>query len=218
MKNKISISILFAVLLFQSPVSAQWVLQNVGTTNDVNCVDYFSSTEIWLGANDGLIKSTNGGGSWNTYPLIDNLGNQILGSYLLDIHVFSSTTAVATGVMFAGNNECILRTTNGGLNWTIVNNYNGGPLLRYLNDIHFPTATTGFAVGTNGRILKSTNAGANWSSQASGTTVELKSVFFTSALNGFAVGSNLILKTVNGGSNWTQTSFAGSGFNSVFFC
>ena len=124
---------------------------------------------------------------------------------------------MATGFLYLGNNECILRTTNGGLNWTIVSNYNGGPLPRNLNDIYFPTASIGFAVGSNGRILKSTNGGSTWSALTSGTTVEMKSVFFTSATTGFAVGDDRILKTTNGGTSWSQTSYSGSSFNSVVF-
>ena len=50
--------------------------------------------------------------------------------------------------------------------------------------------------------------GGNWTSQTSGTLSFLYSIQMLDANTGFAVGSGgTILKTTNGGSNWTsQTS------------
>jgi photosystem II stability/assembly factor-like uncharacterized protein len=51
--------------------------------------------------------------------------------------------------------------------------------------------------------LKTIDAGANWSFLTSGTTIDLKSVYFTDANTGYAVGeSGLILKTIDAGANW----------------
>ena len=51
---------------------------------------------------------------------------------------------------------------------------------------------------------------AQWIAQISGTTNTLYSVYFTAADIGYAVGGiydqghGIILKTINGGKNWTQ--------------
>ena len=59
---------------------------------------------------------------------------------------------------------------------------------------------TGYVVGWNGTILVTTDGGTNWTSEVSGTSHCLNSVFFTDALTGYDVGdSGIILKTTNGG-------------------
>ena len=55
-----------------------------------------------------------------------------------------------------------------------------------------------------GTILKTTDAGTTWTTQTSGTTQDLMSVYFTDANNGTVVGYlGTILRTTNGGANWT---------------
>jgi hypothetical protein len=74
-------------------------------------------------------------------------------------------------------------------------------------------------VGSGGIILKTTNGGTTWTTQNSGTTTYLNSVYFTSPTDGYAVGgANTILKTTNGGTTWTtQTSGTLGYLNSVYF-
>ncbi|MBL0330844.1 MAG: T9SS type A sorting domain-containing protein [Bacteroidetes bacterium] len=209
----------FCSFLFGTSVSlfAQWNPLSVGSTQELYGIQYNSPPLIYVTGVDGLIKSTDNGSTWNTFPLLDVGGSPILASILYDVHFFDAFTGVATGLMVSGNNEVILRTTNGGVNWSTVSLYGGGAWPRNLNDINFPSATNGFAVGTNGRILRTFNAGATWSSSPSGTTQALTSVCFTSTSTGFAVGNNIILKTINGGTSWTQTSIASTSFKSVYF-
>ena len=67
--------------------------------------------------------------------------------------------------------------------------------------------------------LSSVFAFSQWTSQTSGTTEYLQSVYFTDADTGYTVGSNgTILKTSNGGTNWTaQTSGTTNFLSSVYF-
>jgi photosystem II stability/assembly factor-like uncharacterized protein len=78
--------------------------------------------------------------------------------------------------------------------------------------VSFPTASTGWAVGTDGTIIQSMDGGSTWlAPQTSGTTLELWDVDFIDANNGWAVGDNgTILHTPDGGATpWTsQTSNA----------
>ena len=67
--------------------------------------------------------------------------------------------------------------------------------------------------------LSSVFAFSQWTSQTSGTTDYLLSVYFTDADTGYAVGDNgTILKTSNGGTNWTaETSGTTNDLTSVYF-
>lgn len=202
-------------LLSSSYLFSQWTTVNVGTSDDLSAIEFKGST-IFLGGHN-FVKSIDGGANWNVYPLLDDLDFPIFSSELYDIHFFDQNTGVATGFIVTANSEVILRTTNGGLNWSFVNVNNGGNWPRLLNDIDFPTSSIGFAVGTNGRLLKSVNAGQTWSSLASGTTKELFAVHFMSASTGIVVGDGLILKTTNGGNSWTTVNYPGVTFSDIHF-
>jgi hypothetical protein len=114
-----------------------------------------------------------------------------------------------------GDNGTILKTTNGGTNWTLQPSWATDGLY----SVHFPDSSTGWAVGDNGTILKTTNGGSFWATQQSGTVSSLYSVYFTNNSTGWAVGGNgTILKTTNDGTNWTtQTSGTNNNLFSVHF-
>jgi len=77
----------------------------------------------------------------------------------------------------------------------------------------------GWAVGSLGNVMHTTNGGTTWSSQTSGTSSYLSSVFFTDASNGWVVGSGgTVIHTTNGGSSWNlQTSGTSNWLYGVFF-
>lgn len=62
-------------------------------------------------------------------------------------------------------------------------------------------------------------AQSQWTTQSSGITSSLNSIFFIDASNGFTAGDGgKILKTTNGGTNWTNsTSGTTAQLNSIFF-
>ncbi len=124
----------------------------------------------------------------------------------------SGTDATFRSVYFVDENKgvitsyygTVLRSTNGGTDWTIRATGNTNSLY----STSFGDAVSGTAVGGGGTILRTTDAGETWSKQTSGVTDYLYGVSFADADNGTAVGaSGVILHTTNGGSTWTkQTS------------
>lgn len=91
---------------------------------------------------------------------------------------------------------------------------------RYLNDVFFVNADTGWVVGDYGTILKTTDSGEHWNIQTSNTTANLISVFFTNLNKGWLVGENsTILYTNNCGENWNSQSvdMANASLKDVFF-
>ncbi|MBL7129614.1 MAG: T9SS type A sorting domain-containing protein, partial [Ignavibacteria bacterium] len=124
----------------------------------------------------------------------------------------SGTTTTLHGVSFTdanngtvvGDGGTILRTTNGGANWT--SQISG--TTRELWGVSFTDINTGTVVGGLGEILRTINGGTNWTLQSSGTTNLLQGVCFTDLNNGTAIGSfGEILRTTNGGGTFVnQTS------------
>jgi photosystem II stability/assembly factor-like uncharacterized protein len=131
-------------------------------------------------------------------------------------------TDLNTGYI-VGQSGTIVKTTNGGLNWT----EQASPTSNNLFSVCFTDANTGYAVGQSGTIIKTTNAGVDWSLQTSGTTDHyLLSVNFPTSNKGFTCGFGwlygqwqyIILKTLNGGNNWTVIYGGGYyRFYSVYF-
>ena len=93
-----------------------------------------------------------------------------------------------------GYHRTIIKTTDGGINWTVQSSESPA---YDLHSVHFLDANTGYAVGRE-TILKTTDGGINWIIQTSVTPYCLYSVYFTDAYTGYAVGENgTILKTTN---------------------
>ena len=96
------------------------------------------------------------------------------------------------GVCFSDENNgtavgwkgTIIRTTNGGTNWTSQSS----GTLEWLLGVSFTDANNGWAVGDHGVILRTTNGGTSWTSQTSGTSNGLSGVSFTDINNGTVVG------------------------------
>ena len=113
-----------------------------------------------------------------------------------------------------GRGGTVLKTTNGGNNWTIQSNETGYTL----HSVSFANENNGCAVGIGeiwndslrtstafGVILSTANGGTTWTKQTFGPFAMLSGVSFTDANNGWAVGvewdslsRGFILHTTNG--------------------
>lgn len=106
-----------------------------------------------------------------------------------------------------GDNGTIIKTTNGGGNWTTQTSN----VTHNLTDVDFIDANTGWVTsdfnGTNAVILKTIDGGTTWTTQTTHTTA----IYTIAALdaNYVAVGStavNSFGKTTNGGATWSFIS------------
>ena len=138
------------------------------------------------------------------------LQENVTSSWLYAVHFADNYTGCAVG-----SGGTIVRTTNGGTNWSsqIVGEENNFSGVRFINTM------TGWIVGFAGTLLKTTNSGENWTYQNSGTTLYLRAIFFINSQTGWIVGdAGTVLKTTNSGDNWILQSVASANnFNSVFF-
>lgn len=115
----------------------------------------------------------------------------------------------------------IVKTTNGGGNWTSQVTGTKSALW----SLYFVNANIGYAVGNYDSsincaiILKTINGGSSWTKQVSGTSYNIYSVFFLNADTGYFAGDGgVIFKTINGGLNWTkQISGTIKTLRSVYF-
>ncbi|MBL7935665.1 MAG: PKD domain-containing protein [Bacteroidia bacterium] len=106
----------------------------------------------------------------------------------------------ATGIMSMADGNCLLSTDSGKV-WSPLPTGNTEPLT---GTCIMPGKW--FVTGVNGTILLSTDNGANWNPFTTGTTETFNGSGFSSATNGFAVGTNGTIYKYDGSSWSPETS------------
>ncbi len=231
---KTFLKILFFFLLVTQISFSQWYWHNplaFGTSlNDVCFVE--ENIGVAVGDLGTILRTSDGGDNW----IVQSSGtiSTLNGVYFTDVN---TGTAVGFDLVADTNSNpfvgIILRTTDGGNNWT--KQTNGANCM--LNDVHFIDVNNGTIVGGSdglsggpGTILRTTDGGENWVIQLSDTTaIAFNGVYFTDVNTGTAVGcghwnaalqryESKILRTTNGGINWiSQNSGVTGQLHSVCF-
>ena len=186
-------------------INAQtWNNAGLSSAKVVNAVSFSpqNTNILYAGAFGwGIYKSTDGGSSWT------NLRNGLASTYV------RSVIAVSTDTVFAGTNDGIFKTYNGGLNWSLSLS-----TLNSIRDIVCDTKTNYlYAVTYGSGMYKSTNRGISWSSIVVTDNVSAKTMTHLRSVAVFGrdslyVGGSIsdvstggaLFKSTNGGTNWVQ--------------
>jgi photosystem II stability/assembly factor-like uncharacterized protein len=130
--------------------SGQWMQQNSGTYQTLRGFHFFdSNTGIVYGNNGIILRTTNSGVNWVSYP-----------TGITDDFTFMNFVDNNTGYITGYNN--ILKTTNRGINWTIIN-FGASTGFR---SIAFFDINTGYLFGQQcDNTYRTTNGGTNWTQQ-----------------------------------------------------
>ncbi|GEC79365.1 T9SS type A sorting domain-containing protein [Flavobacterium aquatile] len=159
----------------------------------------------------GVLKTTNGGATWNTTGLTFTGTNKLAGDILMN--------PSNSNMLWAATTDGIYRTLNGGTTWTLeqAGNFSQGRIRLKPGD-----PNTVYAVSTN-RFYKSTNAGDTFSSLATGlpfssgrmlmdvTAADSNYIYILSTTTSGAMQG--VYRSTNGGTNWTLTSGTNDTFN-----
>lgn len=162
-------------------------LNNLGSTvttpfpahQDIHFTRETGSLEAWAVTRGGTIVRRN----TNSPTGFDEQTSGV-SAHLNAIQMMRSNNAWIGWV--AGNNGTILKTVNGGTQWS---QQTSGATAN-LRDVHFVNTDQGWVVGDGGLILATNNGGASWMPEASGVSEDLFGVFFLNPGLGFAVGAN----------------------------
>lgn len=111
-----------------------------------------------------------------------------------------------------GTGGTVIKTVNGGSNWTSLNTPTGN----LLHHVYFISGSLGWAVGHSGTTIKTTNGGLNWQSQNSFIGGNLFYVHFVHRNYGWACGDNGVISTTDGGTTWVP-SLAEQWVYSIYF-
>jgi photosystem II stability/assembly factor-like uncharacterized protein len=208
MKN----NILFAVLM----LAFMPVLRSQTTKH--NILDSFSSsfwktlktpsgTRFALGNSGNLFQQVSGCNDWKRVNLPGTVTQG-----LRDISFPSAQIGYVSGT--SGR---LIKTTDGGNTWTIINTTTTASLAStfFVND------STGFISGggSGGKIIyKTTNSGDTWQDVTpSGLASTPYELLFPNSDTGYALCTNgQILKSIDGGDNWNTIHPASSGISSIY--
>ncbi|MCU0373616.1 MAG: T9SS type A sorting domain-containing protein [Ignavibacteria bacterium] len=213
-------AIIIFILFFSASYAQQgWFQQTSNTQNDIYNIKFFNeNTGIAIGMSRTVLRTTNGGNSWQpiTLPVFPN------GTAAYFFPLKNTTTGWISGSGWNGvYRAAIMKTTNAGVNWGPYINYTGeAKQLYFLNDL------MGWAIVSPPRILRTEEGGGWWESCYIGYNYSfiMKGIIFTDSLNGYVYGFDTtakkgsLLKTANSGANWIYTvSDYPYSFNSVYF-
>ncbi|MGY8952934.1 MAG: T9SS type A sorting domain-containing protein, partial [Flavobacteriales bacterium] len=155
-----------------------------------------------------LYKTLDGGNSWDTLSIPHN------GLVYLFFH--NADTGYVSGL---GRNDAIIKTTDGGANWT---NLHSTVLAEY-SSILFTNLDTGFVCTSTPKptqILRTEDAGQTWNIVHSGVKDGLYAIRFPSTKIGYSCGgysgSSIMLKTSDAGSTWASQNTGNA--NPLFDC
>ncbi len=135
-------------------------------------------------------------------------------SYAQWIELTSNTTYDLNDVFFSSNTHGmavgesgrILSTINGGISWTEAEAIPNCDLQK----IFFVNADMAWVASSCG-IHSSTDGGITWTLQNSSNGRIMHDIFFHDSQIGWSVGENLtIMNTIDGGTNWTETTLDSS--------
>ena len=152
-----------------------------------------STTELYL-ARLGLYRSINGGSTWTEVgALSNNLGS------VFDVH-FDGLSRVAV----QGGN--LLRSNDSGSNWQVA--FSAQENVNF-NELHFPTAMTGFAsggityeLGSYGSVARTQDGGTTWTLLSFPHGQITAADFMSASVGVLATLTSQVYVTNNGGDSW----------------
>ncbi len=174
----------------------------------------------------GIFKSTNAGSSW--IPISDFAGNLAISSIVLDPNN-NNIIYAGTGEGFfnydAVRGEGVLKSTDGGVSWTLLKNFSGpAGFPYYINDLYLrPDSTNILYAATNTGLFRTNNSGNNWNYIHSGSSYRATQIVphptdprtFYVCYGNFSTDG--IYRTTNGGTSFTKLTggFPTSNFNRI---
>jgi photosystem II stability/assembly factor-like uncharacterized protein len=196
-------------ILHSSDAGAGWEIQDVpasvaGQLNDIVFLNEDNGFACGVGSPGCVIRTQDGGQTWeDCTPAVPSLKT------LFSIDFADPLNGVAVGD--AGE---IVVTHDGGDSWTRVS----GLSTKHLGDICFGDDMSGLVAGDDGTVLHFDLSADSWAIQYSGTSQDLYGLFCLNSDTAWTVGWNgLVLRTYNGGTNWTQVAMTGNDYGDVWF-
>jgi photosystem II stability/assembly factor-like uncharacterized protein len=192
MKTIICLFILISIISHHA--DAQWIAQNSGTNQNLYDIEFLNDKTGWAVGDAGVvIKTTDGGNTWINIPNPSPMYSPNLWSVL---PIDSNIVFVTSG------KDLIMKSTNGGLNWLIMNfcvSCNSSmPGITFLNK------DTGWFLGTN-KVFRTFNGGVTLDSFYAPWFTNFE-IHFKDVNTGVFCGTGRVFKSTDQGESWFDTN------------
>jgi photosystem II stability/assembly factor-like uncharacterized protein len=154
---------------------------------------------------DLILSTEDGGQRWERLQ-----PDAPLGKMIFDLRMSSPLEGFASAL-----DGKLLRTRDGGLSWQLLQLPYWLPMHAVVQVSDSLILAAGGVGYDQGVICRSANGGLNWACDT--FAFELRDLFFTGPLTGYACGYGTILKTEDGGRNWAFTPARNEFFVSLHF-
>lgn len=176
---------------------ASWNQIAIGFSGNCNTVTILDDNNIILSTSNSIIKTTNGGSTWQSFTIPN----------VTVVKTAFTSSLVGHAVC---NNGIILKTIDGGQNWYRTKDDSNTTPSDYFA-VYFVNENIGFATREHNNMYKTTDAGETWV-KITGTSQAVYDFHFLDESNGFATGEyGGTYKTTDGGNTWSSIFFQ-SGF------
>ncbi len=178
---------IFLLAIFTANIFSQWYPQASNTNLPLKSVYFIDANTGWICGWGFVLKTTDGGSTWNSTSLYSMQYNSI---------IFTDNN---TGWL-CGDSGRIYKTTNTGSSWSSINS----GTYKNLMNIRFLNSNTGLIVGFARTILKTTNAGLNWISMISNIdTLDFLGCELINENNYIVTGTgSAIYRSTDAGASW----------------
>ena len=182
---------------------ANWTNTRIGSSGDLRDCQIINDSVAYALSAFELLKTNNGGNSWNTLSTFPGGGGFTFGTCFHFIN---------ENIGFIGGTNFLFKTEDGGVSIS-ENDFNFDNPIR---DIYFLNNDKGILITYNS-IYLTENQGATWSLVES-TAYVLNKISFIDQQYGYIVTNDGLLSTSNGGLTWTEVlASANAGGHDVVF-
>jgi len=207
------------LILHTADGGVSWDVQTSNTTVTLHALWFNDALHGWVGLTDGVLKTTNGGQTWQKVGSVP--------SDVKSIQFFDSNNGVLVCNSGSPGGGRLMTTANGGATWTVATCfftiYNGQPWP--CNDnftaLHFPSRSFGGAVGAwvGPASFTSTDGGATWKELALPKDIaKVAAISLRTPTEGYVVDANgMLYITKDGGKSWSSHSLGLSSPNIMGF-
>jgi len=186
MKMKVNLMILGLLLMSTMITRAQstWLVQNSGTTSDLNATDFYNEDYGLAVGNEGtILRTIDGGLNWIT--VTSPVPNDLYGVSIID----------STEIMICGSSGLLMKSTDAGLSWSLRT---VASVSADLLSVDLEPGGHGIACGKNQAILWSQDGGESWSVLRDDYIGTFYSAQLLDAQTAFVYGENSIMNHLIG--------------------
>lgn len=199
------------LIMFTEDGGETWDIQHSNDDESFWSIFFIDDNKGWVVGWSSIYHTTNAGKTWEYQNHPSIMGD------LTDVYFINHDTG-----WIVGTYKIVLKTTDGGKNWTKIMNTIADDNCFY--SVSFTDELHGCAVGGKmsnynfGFIMITNDGGLNWNETTPIDCSTLNDIFFSDSLTAWVCGNRGELrKSLDGGNTWIDKSFISGSYSDIHF-